>query len=198
MRKKFAFILGGILTIATLTTYGYDKLPFFKTTIVSDSTLVSLDKNQLVNESTAIVLGKVISSQVESDLVGLPVTDYKVKVNKVFKGTPGKEVEIRTQGGETEKMKLIPDENEVQLQIGEEVILFLNDDKGDREDKNDFDFFVVGSYQGKLNKVNGQLKNKKFEFDETTFSAELEKIEKDNKQKGLKRLKAGPNDNIDL
>lgn len=35
---------------------------------------------------------------------------------------------------------------------GEKAVLFLTDDIDARPDKDDFDYFVVGNYQGKLMK----------------------------------------------
>lgn len=196
MRKGFRFIFVGLLTLSVLT-FGYWKLPVFnKTTVTSEALIVSVDKNQLVNEATAIVSGKVISSEVQNDFAGFPVTDYRIKVNKIFKGTPAAEFEVRAYEGENEKVKYVPDEEMVTFQVGEEVVLFLTDEKGTREDKNDFDYFVVGQSQGKFKKEKGQIKNEKFSFDETTFEQDLEKIEKENKAKGLKKFKAGPNDDI--
>jgi len=196
--KVLTLLLAATLAVGALTAYGYGKLIGPRKTIVrSEASLVDIvDKNKLVNDATAIVAGEVIASEVQDDLRGFPVTDFIIKVDEVFKGHPGAEIEVRTEGGENAKMKYIPDEEFVTFQLGEQVVLFLTDEKGDRPDRNDFGYFVLGGYQGKFIEENGKLKSKKFTFDVATFEQELQQIEMDNKAKGLKSRKADPGDNI--
>lgn len=191
--KIVVLLLAATLAVSAVTAYGYGKMIGFGKTIVKPTvSLVSLDKNQLVNDATAIISGEVIFSEVQDDLDGFPATDYVIEVDKVFKGNPDAEVEVRTEGGENDKMVYIPDEGMATFQIGEKVVLFLTDDKGTRSDKDDFGYFVLGGFQGKLKEENGKLKNEKFTFDTATFARELDQIEQDNKAKGLKKLKAEP------
>lgn len=185
MKKVFTLLIVGILTVGILSACGSEK-----TIVGSDASIAPYDKNQLVSDAIAIVSGEVVSSEVQNDFKGFPVTDYKIKVNKVFKGNPAAEVEVRTYGGENAEMKYIPDEEMVTFQTGEKVVVFLTDEKGNRPDKNDFGYFVVGQFQGKLKMENGKLKNKKFIFDTVTFPQELKQIEDQNKAKGLKPTNA--------
>jgi hypothetical protein len=191
MKKLFSLLLVGALTISSLTACGFGK-----TTVGSDVSIVPFDKNQLVNHATTIVSGEIVSSEVQNDYKGFPMTDYKIKVYKVFKGNPSAEVEVRTYGGENADMKYIPDEEMVSFELGEKVVLFLTDDKGNRPDKADFGYFVVGQFQGKLLEQNGKLKNEKFTFDVVNFAQELKQIGDQNKASGLKPMKAEPGDNI--
>lgn len=191
MKKTLILILIVMLTFSLLTTCKLGK-----TTVTSETTIISLDKNQLVNEATIIIEGKVISSEIKNDYKGFPATDYKIKVDKVFKGEPVPEVVVRTAGGENSEMIYIPDDGMVSFEIGEKVILFLTNDKGNRPDKDDFGYFVVGQFQGKFKEENGKLKNDKFVFDASTFKEELKKIEEENKAKGLKKIKAESDSDI--
>jgi len=193
--KVVTLLLTAILAVSAVTTYGYGKM-FGKIVVKSEASLVAYDKNQLVNEASAIVSGNVVSSEAQDDFRGFPATDYIIKVDKVFKGNPAAEVEVRTEGGENAEMIYASDEGEATFQIGEKVVLFLTDEKGDRPDKDDFGYYVLGGYQGKFIEENGKLKNKKHAFDVATFEQELGQIEKDNKAKGLKKLKAEPGDDI--
>lgn len=186
MKKVFTLLLVGTLAISGFVASGLGG----KQTIEPDSTIVSLDKNQLVNHAAAIVVGQVISSEVQNDFQGFPVTDYKIKVTKVFKGNLSDEIEVRTSGGENDEIKLVPDEDMATFDLGEKVVLFLTDDKGNRPDKDDFGYYVVGQFQGKLKEENGKLKNEKFTFDLATFEKEVKQIEENNKANGLKPIKA--------
>lgn len=192
MKKVFTLLLVGTLAISGFIANSLSG----KQIIHPDSTIVSLDKNQLVNHATAIVAGQVISSEVQNDFQGFPVTDYKIKVTKVFKGNPSAEVEVRTSGGENTEMKLVPDEDMATFEPGEKVVLFLTDDKGNRPDKDDFGYYVVGQFQGKLKEENGKLKNEKFTFDLAAFEQEVKQIEEKNKANGLKPIKAELDSNI--
>ena len=198
--KVFTLLLAATLAVSALTAYGYGKMigagktiSAGKKIVRSDASFVSLSKNELVNLATVIVSGEVVSSEVQDDLVGLPATDYIIRVDKVFRGNPGAEVEVRTDGGENAKMIYDPGEGYVTFQIGEKVVLFLTDDKGDRTDKDDFGYSVLG-VQGKFKEEDGKLKSRDYTFDVATFEQELDQIEKDNKAKGLKKLKVEPGD----
>ncbi|WP_068776905.1 hypothetical protein [Paenibacillus sp. FJAT-26967] len=154
-----------------------------KTVLTSNLDIASYEKNELVLDADVIAEGKVISKEVQKDFEGFPATDTKIKMTKVYKGSPEQEVEVRVRGGELgdviykfEEEDAIPTFRE-----GERVFLFLTSNKGSRTDKNDFDYFVVGLYQGKFSEVDGKLKNKKFEFDLNTFPQELQALEEFNK-----------------
>lgn len=191
--KMIALLLMAILVVSVATAYGYMKITKpDKMSVMSEYLLPDLNKNQLVNHATDIISGEVVSSEVQDDVRGWPMTDYIIKVDKVFKGDPGVEVEVRTHGGENAKMKYIPGEDAIDFKVGERVVLFLSDDKEPDPNADDFGYYVVGVTLGKLKEENGTIKNEKFTFDATTFEQELEQIEKDNKAKGLKQLKAEP------
>lgn len=190
MKRKY-IILGSVAVLAILSFISLSLINNNKK-ITSDVTLVSYNKNQLVNDATTIVSGTVISSEVQNDFQNLPATDYKIKVNEVFKGDPDKEIEVRTAGGKNEDMNFVPDEEMVSFIIGEEVILFLTNDLGDRPDRNDFQYFVVGQTQGKFDLVNGKIENSKFSFDKNNFMNELKNIENKNKLNNIKPIKAKP------
>lgn len=179
--KALNVLIVSILTVSVLSGCG-----LFKKTVQSDATIMGYSKEQLVSDASVIVTGKVVSSEVQNDFEGFPVTDYKIKVEKVYKGTPGKEVEVRTQGGENEEMVYVPDEDMVTFEVGEQVTVFLTDDKGERPDKDDFGYFVVGQYQGKIKEESGKLKNKKFDFNSSDFEKELKDIEARNKANNVK------------
>ncbi len=197
MKKVYTVLLVGTLAVSALTAYGYGKITSSEKRIIqAEAIIVPVDKNQLVNHATAIVSGEVVSSEVQNDFQGFPVTDYTIKVDKVFKGNPAAEVEVRTSGGENAEIKYIPDEEMATFQLGEKVVLFLTDDKGTRPDKNDFGYFVVGQFQGKFKDENGKLKNIKFTFDVATFAREINQIKENNTANGLKKYKAAPGSDI--
>lgn len=188
MSKKVIFLFIQIILIATILGCA--------NTNMSEKSTIDLDKNHLVNEATTIILGEVISSEVNKDFIGFSVTDYKIRVDKAFKGNPKSEIVVRTSGGKNDKMDYIPDDDIVKFKNGEKVVLFLTDDIDVRPDRDDFDYFVVGDYQGKFKEVNGVLKNEKFTFDVSTFEEELKQIEEENRASSLKKIKAEPGNDI--
>lgn len=171
MGKRLIFIFFQISLIATILGC--------MNTYMSEKSIIDLDKNQLVNQATTIISGKVISSKNNEDFSGFPVTDYKIRVDKAFKGTPKSVVVVRTSGGKS-------DDDIIKFKHDEKIVLFLTDDKGGRPDKDDFDYFVVGNYQGKFIEENGVLRNEKFTFNVSTFEEELKQIEEENKASDLK------------
>lgn len=174
--KLLILLLTGALVACTLFGCGFGK-----TKVQTDVHLIEIDKHQLVANATAIVAGEVIASESQDDFRNFPVTDYKIKVTNVYKGNPRAEVEVRTAGGENRKMIVEPDEKMVSFEVGEHVVVFLTDDKGDRPDQNDFGYYVVGQYQGKFKEESGKLKNEKFSFDKINFETDLKDIENENK-----------------
>ncbi|MBY0011624.1 hypothetical protein [Paenibacillus typhae] len=168
-------------TEASLSNETTTNLPTtVKTVVYSEVQFIHLDKNQLVNEADAIVKGRVLSQEVQKNFEGFPVTDTTIQVQTVFKGEPGENVEVRVDGGETEDMILVLDEDYIpKFEIDEEVIVFLSADKGDRPDKNDFGYYVVGQSQGnfslKDNLQNDSIENnaKTLKFDLNNFEEEI-------------------------
>lgn len=68
MGKRLIFIFIQIILIATILGCA--------NTNMSEKSIIDLNKNQHVNEATTIILGEVISSEVNEDFIGFPVTDY--------------------------------------------------------------------------------------------------------------------------
>ncbi len=160
-----------------------------KIIVESDIEVVYFDKNQLVNHADAIIEGQVISQEVQKDFRGFPVTDTLIRVTKILKGNPDKEVEIRVEGGETDDMIYEPEENLLPtFEIGEIVTVFLTSNKGNRPDKDDFGYYVVGQAQGKFVESNGMLKNQDHEFITNNFEAELLTIEQSNRINNLEKF----------
>lgn len=115
-----------------------------------ESSTVQYDKFMLVNDSDAIIRGIVTSQEVQTDFMGFPSTDTYIKVTEIYKGTAEDVVEVRTTGGKTDEIELSVDSDAVpHFQIDEEVIVFLTSNKGDRPDKDDFGYYVLGQAQGK-------------------------------------------------
>ena len=195
MKKKGILILSGALVVGFFAINSYDK-DIKKDIIYSDAILVDYDKNQLVNDADVIISGEVISSEVELDFEGLPATDYKIKVNSIFKGNPGEVVEVRTSGGETDDIKFIPDDKEALFEIGEEVVVFLTNEKGDREDKDNFGYYVLGQHQGKFKNYNGILKNGEYEFNYSNLQSELMNINEQNEKARLRKIDSSMGDEI--
>lgn len=160
----------------------------------SQPSLVSYDKNQLVNESDAIVSGVVLSQEVQKDFEGFPATDTLIQVQTVYKGTQAETVEIRADGGETEDMIYIVDvPTPLTFTIGEEVIVFLSHNKGSRLDKEDFGYYVVGQAQGKFNidpPLEASIQNDTgtHRFDLQDFQHEIDQIEAYNEKHHIPRL----------
>lgn len=166
----------------------------FKVVVHSDAEVIQYDKNQLVNEADVIISGTVISQEVQSDFEGFPVTDTIVKVNNVYKGDPGKTVEIRVNGGETAEMIYILDEEAAPaFHVGEEVMVFLTGNKGVRPDKDDFGYYLVGQAQGKFNigaYAQSFIENNTdtHSFDLNNIQNEIDRIETYNKDHNIPRI----------
>ncbi|MDP5274453.1 hypothetical protein [Chengkuizengella axinellae] len=198
--KKFSLILLTIFCISILSACNFSgEDSEEKLTLEANLELVEFNKNELVNDSDVIIEGKVVSQEVEKDFRGYPVTDTFVKVTKVFKGDPGKEVEIRTKGGETDDMILIVHEDEVPtFEIDEKVILFLSSNKGKRPDKDDFGYYVLGQTQGKFKEKGDKYESKTLKFEIKSFIDELKEIEKSNKENNLKKIFPGEDFESDI
>ncbi|MCT4618798.1 MAG: hypothetical protein N4A62_05365 [Marinisporobacter sp.] len=200
MKKKYILSLASLLILSGFLIIDHSKTKQkpSKKIVVQHGFLAHFSKNDLVNNATAIISGTVISSEVQNDFLGLPATDFKIKVNKVFRGEVNDEIEVRTVGGETDDTIHIADKQAVTFEIGEDVTLFLIDEKGVRPDKDDFDYFVLGQHQGKFKKKEGKIKSKRDTFSEKDFLKELGKIEKENAKNKLPKLyvKPGEGDNI--
>ncbi|MDF9843752.1 MULTISPECIES: hypothetical protein [unclassified Paenibacillus] len=167
-------------TEASLSNETMTNLPAtVKTVVYSEVQFIHLDKNQLVNEADAIVKGRVLSQEVQKNFEGFPVTDTTIQVQTVFKGEPGENVEVRVDGGKTEDMILVLDEDYIpKFEIDEEVIVFLSADKGDRPDKNDFGYYVVGQSQGNFS-LKDTLQNESIENDAKTLKFDLNNFQEE-------------------
>lgn len=163
--------LTGVVAVALLSGCG-----FLKTEVHSEADVLSYDKAQLVKDATLIVAGEVVGFETQDDANGFPATDYLIKVDRAYKGDAPETVEVRTVGGENERMRYFPNEDQVTFQQGEQVVVFLTDQKGDGRDRLDFGYYVVGQAQGKFFEANGKLQNKKLSFDTSTFQKELQSL----------------------
>jgi hypothetical protein len=155
----------------------YGENLYSKREVHSEADVLSYDKAQLVQDATLIVSREVVGFEVQDDADGFPATDYLIKVDHAYKGDAPETVEVRTAGGENERMRYFPNQDQVTFHQGEQVVVFLTDQKGDRKDRFDFGYFVVGQAQGKFVEENGKLRNAKLTFDSLTFEKELHSLE---------------------
>lgn len=190
----FSFIIIAIMTTGCASSIEEAVPANSKIMIQSNIQIVKFDKNQLVNESDVIISGTVISQEVQKNFEGFPATDTTIKVQNVLKGNPGETVEIRVDGGETEDMIYELDKSmNPDLQINQEVIVFLSANKGSRTDKDEFGYYIVGQSQGKFiiaDQSNSYIENKAgtLRFDFKEFRKEISSIEKYNKENNTPRL----------
>lgn len=165
-----------------------------KTIVHSQNLMATFKKNELVNESDVIISGTAISQEVQKDFRGFPATDTLIQVQKVYKGKPGDTVEVRTNGGETDDMiYVVNEDNPLTFDIGEEVVVFLSNNKGSIPDKDDFGYFIVGQNQGKFsidNQLNGTIENssKTYKFSLNNLQSEIDKLEKYNKTHNVPKM----------
>lgn len=165
-----------------------------KTVVHSQYLLAYFEKNQLVNESDVIISGIVISQEVQKDFKGFPVTDTFIQVQTVYKGEPSETVEVRVNGGETEDMiYVVNEEDPLTFSIGEEVVVFLSHNKGARPDKDDFGFYVVGHTQGKFtvdDHSKGIIENSSgtYSFNFKNLQDEIDQLEEYNKTHDIPRV----------
>jgi len=178
MKKFVLFVLLMFLALFLLTACKQKQ----NEVIVSSIEIVPLSKNQLVNTADAIIEGVVVSQEVQNDFRGLPATDTTIEVTKVYKGNPGQQMEVRVDGGETDDKIYTSDETMLpKFTKKESVVLFVTANKGQRPDQNDFDYYVVGQFQGKFEIKDGKIINRTFSFDRDNFVNELQTIENENK-----------------
>lgn len=182
--KKIVVLIIITVIIMIISACSTDKKPVVETEL----TVVKYDKNQLVHDADVIMRGTVTSIVVQKDYDGFPATDTTILVNEVYKGNPGKEVEVRVKGGETEDMIYVPEKDKIpDFKEGEEVIVFLTNNKGNRPDKDEFGYYVVGQIQGKFevkesnnNKSLINPHNSRFGFDFNDFKEQIDTISKEN------------------
>ena len=191
MKKLLSIVLASSFVIGIGTVYGFDVTRKQTSEPTIGATVIKMDKNRLYAHSTEIVKGKVIGSETKTAFTG-EVTDFEIEIDEVIQGDEARKVvKVRTEGNGNNPVK----SGLVSFTVGESVTLFLTDDKGNRPDRGDFDYFVVGQAQGKFKEYNGKLKNNKgAEFSKDTFKDELKQIEKENKEKGIKKERGNYND----
>lgn len=136
---------------------------------------VNYDKYMLVNHSSNVILGKIISKKEGLDNE-LPYVDLIVKVNENFKGNSKEVINIRTYASNSIRKDDCSDELDVK--INEELVLFLSDEKGDHNYKDEFDYFLLGVNQGVFRVVDDKIKNNDgTEFNYDTFKSEIIKTD---------------------
>lgn len=158
-----------------------DSLPKPQTVVQSELELIRLDKNKLVLDADVIIRGTVKSQETKLDADGFPATDTTISVDEVFKGSPGGEVIVRTKGGEAGGIIYKPELDSIpQFKEGEEVVVFLTNKTGDRPDRDQFGYFVLGQIQGKFQVTEDQMlvgaRNDEYGFELIKLHEQIEEI----------------------
>lgn len=141
-----------------------------------------------------IIFGTVLSQEVQKDFKGHPATDTFIQVQTVYKGKPTETVEVRVNGGETDDMiYVVNEEDSLTFDIGEEVVVFLINNKGSRPDKDDFGYYVVGLAQGKFSvdtQSNGIIENSSgtYSLNFNNLQSEIDNLEEYNKIHDVPRV----------
>lgn len=150
LKKKFTIVFIASLMVGVGTVYGYQMINNSGKTIIQQQAIYGkMDKNTMIADSHVIVKAKVVGKNVHNDYRGIPVTDWTLKTLEIYEGSPNQTFKIRTRQGENEDIKVVPDEHAAVLEEGETAVFFLNGEKGERPDKDQFDYFCVGRIQGK-------------------------------------------------
>lgn len=190
MKKYVGFILSAMFLVI-LTGFSLSSIPAEeqeKTVVNSELAAVEYDRNLLAQDADVIIRGTVVSQEVEKAYNGFPATDIFIQVNEVYKGNPDKQVEVRVEGGETEDMIYIPEEDVPHFTVGEEVVVFLTSNKGKRPDKNDFGYYVVGQVQGKFTLSDSNtLQANKYGFIYNNLQKEIDTIAQENQKNPLEK-----------
>jgi len=109
-----------------------------------------MNLQDLVNKSTEIVKGKVLEVKSAWDEEGSKIFTYvKIAIDEYWKGEGPREMVLRVPGGTVGDITLWV-EDAPSFEVGEEVVLFLND----------IEFFrLTGWFQGKYKIINGRAVN---------------------------------------
>lgn len=188
--KKIILFISGVLVLSLVACTTPKNETTTKTIVTANSEMISLDKNQLVNNADAVIEGIVVSQEAQEDFKGFPVTDFFIMVEKVYLGNPDETVEVRIDSGESDSMILLPEEGFTPtFTKGERVVLFLSSNKGKRPDKEDFDYYVLRAAQGKFTvSEDGVLKNNTHSFTYDSFADEIKSLEAENLKNNLPKL----------
>ncbi|MCA9002217.1 MAG: hypothetical protein KDB61_09850 [Planctomycetes bacterium] len=89
-------------------------------------TAIRMDVEQLVDGADRIVQGRISGRRTVRDHLGRVVTDYEMDVERTFLGEPAETRTIRMPGGVTAEGRGMVLPGMPQIQVGEEVVLFLN------------------------------------------------------------------------
>lgn len=89
-------------------------------------TAIRMDVEQLVDGADRIVQGRVSGRRTLRDRVGRVVTDYEMQVERTFLGEAQATRTIRIPGGVTSDGRGLVLPGMPKIQVGEEVVLFLN------------------------------------------------------------------------
>lgn len=124
------------------------------------TTVVELDIDGLVKGSDLIVEGEI--TEISDPIIIQPLaesepsifTDYSIRISKTYRGAAKDEiVNLRLQGGETEKV-VVTSDAEPQLKLGENYVFFLERPVwGSRYHVAGDYYYPVGGSQGVLNEV---------------------------------------------
>jgi len=150
--------------------------------------IAKVDEHGLESTANVILRGKVLSQTPDHDGYVNPITDTVVDVLEVYRGEPKEEIIVRTPGLSQYTRAKLREEGLGAYEVGDEVILFLTDQKGERPDKDEFDYFVVGMGQGAflLEKRKGKkqmvsIANEEYGFTYKSFKKQLKQLEKENR-----------------
>ncbi|RJX41371.1 hypothetical protein D3P09_05180 [Paenibacillus pinisoli] len=151
--------------------------------------ITKVDKHGLERTANVILRGKVLSQTPDHDSYVNPVTDTVVGVLEVYRGEPKEDIIVRTPGLSQYTRAKLREEGLGAYEADDEVILFLTDQKGERPDKDEFDYFVVGMGQGAflLEKHKGKKQivskaNEEYGFTYKSFKKQLKQLEKENRE----------------
>ncbi|RJE90997.1 hypothetical protein D3P07_02680 [Paenibacillus sp. 1011MAR3C5] len=151
--------------------------------------IIKIDKHELERTANVILRGEVLSQTPDHDGFVNPITDTVVGVLDVYRGKPKEEIVVRTPGLSQYTRAKLREEGLGAYEVGDEVILFLTDQKGERPDKDEFDYFVIGmgqgaflleTYKGKKQMVSQA--NEEYGFTFKSFKKQLKQLAKENKQ----------------
>jgi len=188
--KNWIFLLTFFAWAAVLQACDSAPAEPFRQVVQSEYTglVAKVDKSELIQLAYVILRGVVTAHHPEYDSDSMPVTDTDIEVLEVFKGKPEDVVAVRTKGRDPYREARFDGRLSGYLP-GDEVILFLTDQKGERPDKDEFDYFVVGMGQGAflLEKHKGKKQivskaNEEYGFTYKSFKKQLKQLEKENRQ----------------
>jgi len=189
MKKIYAsIVLILFISLVTACSNHVATTKVTKTVISSGLLLLNYNKNELVRDADVIIRGTVIAQKIKKDSDNFPATDTTIVVKEIYKGAPEKEVIVRTKGGQIDDTLYVFEDNVIpQFKERDDVVVFLTNQTGNRPDKDQFDYYVVGQIQGKFDVVNNEhlegFKVKQYGFQLKDLQEQIKEITIENEQK---------------